>query len=52
MVALNERPSERSTVICFVDLKRIAEERQNIEQKYLITEKERIRKALNGFKHL
>ena len=52
MVASNERPSERSTVIFFVDLKRIAEERQNIEQKYLITEKERIRKALNGFKHL
>ena len=52
MVASNERPSERSTVIFFVGLKRIAEELQNIQQKYMITEKERIKKALNGFKHL
>ena len=37
MVALNERPSERSTVIFFVGLKRIAEELQNIPQKYIIT---------------
>ena len=34
MVASNERPSERSTVIFFVGLKRIAKELQNIQQKY------------------
>ena len=37
MVASNERPFERSTVIFFVGLKRIAEEQQNIQQKYMIT---------------
>ena len=47
MIASNERPSERSTVIFFfVGLKRIAEELQNVQQK------ERIKKALNGLKHL
>ena len=36
MVASNERLSERSTVIFFVGLKRIAEELQTIQQKYMI----------------
>ena len=52
MVASNERPSERLTVIFFVGLQRIAKELQNIQQKYMITSKERIKKALNGLKHL
>ena len=37
MVASNERPSEKSMVIFFVGLKRIAEEQQNVQQKYMIT---------------
>ena len=37
IVALNERPSERSTVTFFVGLKRIAEKLQNTQQKYTIT---------------
>ena len=37
MVASNERPSKRSTGISFVGLKRIAEELQNIQQKYMTT---------------
>ena len=52
MVASYERPSERLTVIFFVGLQRIAKELQNIQQKYMITSKERIKKALNGLKHL
>ena len=52
MVESNERPSERSTVIFFVGLTRIAEELQNIQQKYMIAWKEQIKKALNGSKHL
>ena len=37
IVAWNERPSERSTVIFFVGLNRIAEKLQNTQQKYTIT---------------
>ena len=52
MVASNERPSKRSTVMFFVSLERIAEELQNIQQKYMTAQKERIKEAVNGLKQL
>ena len=52
MVASNERPSKRSTVMFFVSLERIAEELQNIQQKYMTAQKGRIKEAVNGLKQL
>ena len=36
----------------FVSLERIAEELQNIQQKYMAAQKERIKEAVNGLKQL
>ena len=52
MLASNEGPARRSTLIFFEELSRLAEELQNIIPKDTITYKERIREALHGWQYL
>ena len=52
MLASNEGPSRRSTLIFFEELSRLAEELQNIIPEDTITYKERIREALHGLQYL
>ena len=52
MLASNEGPSERSTLIFLEKLSRLAEELQNIIPEDRITYKEQIREALQGLQYL
>ena len=52
MLASNEGPSRRSTLIFLEKLSRLAEELQNIIPEDRITYKERIREALQGLQYL